>query len=77
MSLIDKPPITRRVSGRAGGVDELRGERLDPAVDRDVIDHDPTLGQQLLDIAGGQSVAQIPAHRDRDHLPRKPVPSRR
>ena len=39
---------------------------LHPPIDRHVIDLDAALGQQLLDIAVGQAVAQIPAHRDRD-----------
>jgi hypothetical protein len=38
-----------------------------------MIDLYPALGEQLLHIAPGQAVAQLPAHRDRDHLPRKPV----
>jgi hypothetical protein len=39
-----------------------------------VIDLDVALGQQLLHIAVGQAVTQVPAHRDRDHLTREPVP---
>jgi hypothetical protein len=42
-----------------------------------VIDLDAALGQQLLDIAIGQPVAQLPAHRDRDHRTRETVASRR
>jgi hypothetical protein len=37
-----------------------------------VIDGDAALGQQLLDVAVGQSLAQVPADRHRDHLPREP-----
>jgi hypothetical protein len=37
-------------------------------VDRDVIDHDPALGQQLLHVAIGQPIAQVPTHRHGDHL---------
>jgi hypothetical protein len=36
-----------------------------------VIDLDATFGQQLLDVAIGQPVAQVPAHCDRDHLTRE------
>jgi len=43
----------------------------------DVIDLDTPFGQQLLDIAVGQAVAQIPTDRDHDHLRRKPEPSER
>jgi hypothetical protein len=45
------------------------------SVDADVIDGDAALGQEFLDIAVGQSVAQLPADRDRDHLTRKPEAS--
>jgi hypothetical protein len=38
-----------------------------------MIDLYPALGEQLLHIAPGQAVAQLPAHRDRDHLPREAV----
>jgi hypothetical protein len=37
-----------------------------------VVDLDPALGQQLLDIAIRESVAQVSADRDRDHLRREP-----
>ena len=67
----------RSRAARAGGVDELRGEGLHPAVDRDVVDSNAALGQQLLDIAIRQAVAQLPAHRDRDHLPREAEAGRR
>ena len=43
-------------------------KRLHPPVDRHVVDLDAALGEQLLDVAVGQRVAQIPAHRDLDHL---------
>jgi hypothetical protein len=33
-----------------------------------VVDLDAALGQQLLDVAVGQAVAQVPADRGRDHL---------
>jgi hypothetical protein len=65
------------MAARASGVDELRGEGLDPTVDRHVIDFDAALGKQFLDVAVKQTVAQIPTHRDRNHLTRKPVPNRR
>ena len=59
------------MAGRAGGVDELRREGLHPPIDRDVVNLDATFGQQFLDIAVEQAVTQVPAHRDRDHLPGK------
>jgi hypothetical protein len=39
---------------------------------RDVIDLDPSLGQQFLDIAIREAVAQLPAHREDDDLRREP-----
>jgi hypothetical protein len=69
-------PAIRLIGGdgvRAGGVDELLGERLDPPVDAHGIDVDATLGQQLLDLAVGQPVTQLPTHRDCDDLAREAV----
>jgi hypothetical protein len=40
-----------------------------------VINLDTTLSQQLLDVAIREPITQIPAHRDRDHLGRKPETS--
>jgi hypothetical protein len=42
-----------------------------------MVDLDAAFGQQLLQIAVGQAVAQIPADRDRDHLRREPEPGER
>ena len=58
-----------------GGLDELGREPLDPPVDGDVIDGDAALGQQFLDVPVRQPVPQVPADRDRDHLPREPEAS--
>jgi hypothetical protein len=41
-----------------------------------MINLDATLGQQLLHIAVGQAVAQVPPHRDHDDIPRKSEPSK-
>jgi hypothetical protein len=48
VSLIEEAPITRRVTCRTRGIDELRGEALDPSGDGDVVDLDSAFGQQLL-----------------------------
>jgi hypothetical protein len=68
VGLIDKPSVAHRVPRRAGGVDELGREGLHPPVERSGVDLDAALGEQFLDVAVGQPVAQVPAHRDRDHL---------
>ena len=51
-----------RVPGEAGGVCQQRCEALHPSVDGDVIDLDPALGRQLLDIAIGETESQVPPH---------------
>jgi hypothetical protein len=76
VGLVDEPPVTRGVTSWPGGVDELGSEGLHPADDRDVVDLDAALSEQLLNVAVRQPVTQIPAHSDRDHLAREPVPGR-
>jgi hypothetical protein len=46
VGLVDEPAITGGMAARASGVDELRGEGLNPTVDRHVIDLDAALGKQ-------------------------------
>jgi hypothetical protein len=72
--LVDKPALTGRVAGGPCGVKERRGEPLHPPVDSHVINLDAAFGQKFLDVAVRQAIAQLPAHRDRDHLTREPVP---
>jgi hypothetical protein len=42
-----------------------------------VVDVDAALGEKLLDVAVGESVAQVPAHRHQDHVRREPKPGER
>jgi hypothetical protein len=72
VGLIDEPPVTRRVPGRAGRVGEQRGEPLDPPVHRDMIDLDTAFGEQFFHIAVREAVTQIPTHRHRDDLGKGP-----
>ncbi len=51
IGLIDEPTVTDRVSARSGRVGQERCEALHPPEHGDVIDLDPTLGEELLDIA--------------------------
>jgi hypothetical protein len=51
--------------------------RCTQPVHGDVVDRDPALDQELLDVAIGQAVAQIPANRHHDHFRREPEPSKR
>jgi hypothetical protein len=76
VGLVDEPPVPGNVAARPGRLDELRSEPLHPPVDGDVIDGDTPLGQQFLDVPVGKSIAQVPADRDRDHLPREPEASK-
>ena len=47
ISLINTPPITRRVPTGSGRLNQQRSEPLHPPVDRDMINLDAPLGQQL------------------------------
>jgi hypothetical protein len=47
---------------------------LDPPIDRDVVDLDPTLGQQLLDVPVGEAEPQVPTDGQGDDLRWEPVP---
>jgi len=62
------------MAGEPGGVGQQRGESLHPAVDRNVVDLDAAFGEEFLDVAVGQAVAQVPADRHDDHLGRKTEP---
>ena len=73
--LVGEPPVARGVAAQSRRLDEHGGKPLHPAVDGDVVDGDAPLGQQLLDVPVGQSVPQVPADRDRDHVRREPEPS--
>jgi hypothetical protein len=75
VGLVDKPPITRGMPAESGGVDQQRSEPLHPAIDRNVVDIDTALGQQFLDIAVGQAIPEVPAHRHHDHIRREAEPS--
>ena len=51
VGLVDEPTITDRVAAWPRRVGEERREPLHPAVDGGVIDLDPTLTEELLDVA--------------------------
>jgi len=72
--LIREPSIPGSVSAGSCRVDQQQGEPLHPSINRDVINGDTTFGQQLLDVAIGQPVPQIPPNRNHDHVRRKPEP---
>jgi hypothetical protein len=68
------PAITDEVLSSSCGLGELRRQALDPAVDRDVVDLDPALGQELLDVPVGQAEPQVPADRQSDDFGWETVP---
>jgi hypothetical protein len=51
VGLVDEPTVADCVATRPGGVAEKRSETLHPPVHGDMVDLDPPLGEQLLDIA--------------------------
>src|ERR671910_3806731 len=53
---------------RPSSVGQQGREPQHPAVDRDVVDLDPALGEQFLDIAIGQAEAQVPADGEDDDI---------
>jgi hypothetical protein len=59
------------MSAGSGGVGKQRREPLHPPVDGDMVDLDPALGEQFLDITVRQPVAQVPADRQHDHIGRE------
>ena len=62
------------VAARSGRVDQCGSEALHPPVQGDVIDLDAALGEEFLEIAVRQSVSEIPANGQHDHLGREPEP---
>ncbi len=70
--LIGKPASPDGVAAWSRRVDEQRREALHPAEKRDVIDVDAPLGKELLEVSVRQPEAQIPTHRQQDHLRREP-----
>src|SRR5215207_4256273 len=68
VGLVDLPAITDGMAARPSSVGQQRREPQHPAVDRDMVDLDPALGQQLLDIAIGQGEAQVSADGEDDDI---------
>jgi hypothetical protein len=67
MTFHQRPIDPVSVPAGACRINQQRGEPLHPPVDGNMINHDAPLGQQLLHIAVGEAVAQVPPHRDHDH----------
>jgi hypothetical protein len=57
IGLVHGPLISHTVSAWPGGVGQQWREPQYPPVDGDVVDLDPTLGEELLEVAVGQAEA--------------------
>jgi hypothetical protein len=68
VGFIYEPAVTDAVSAWSSRLDDQRGEALHPPVDRDVINLDAALGEQFFDISVRESVSEVPAHRQQDHV---------
>jgi hypothetical protein len=66
---------TNAVAARPSGIRQDWREPLDPAEQGHVIDLDPALSEEFLQIPVGQPVPQVPAHGDQDDLRREPEAS--
>src|SRR6266498_5761856 len=71
--LVDVPAITHHVPTCPSRLGELGGEPLDPPVDAHVVDLDPPLGEELLDVPVGQAEPHVPPDRQGDDLAREAV----
>jgi hypothetical protein len=76
VGFVDEPPLAWGMPAGSSCVDEQRGEPRHSPVHAHVIDGDAALSQQLLDVAVGERVAQIPAHRHQDHIRRERNPAK-
>jgi hypothetical protein len=77
MGLVDLPAVADGVVAGPGGLGQQWRKPHHPAIHRDVVDLDPAFGEQLLEVAVGQAEAQVPAHREHDHIGREAEPGER
>jgi hypothetical protein len=68
VGLVYEPPVADSVTTRPGRIDQQRREALDAPVDRDVINLDPTFGQEFFHVSIRQAITPVPADRLQDHL---------
>ena len=72
--LVHIPAVADRVPARSGGILEQWREGLCLPVDGDVVDLDPSLTEQLLDISIREPIPQISPYGEDDDLRREPEP---
>jgi len=68
VGLIHEPAVSCAVAALSRRLDDQWGEALHPPVDGDVVDVDATLGEEFFDIAVRESVAEVPADGQEDHV---------
>jgi hypothetical protein len=56
------------MSAGPGSLGEQAREAKHPPVDGDVVDLDTAFGEEFLDVAVGQTEAEVPADRQHDHI---------
>ena len=71
VGLVDEPAIAGQMPVGPRCIDQQWREPLHPPVEGDVVDLDATLGEKFFEVAVGQPVAEVPAHRQQDHLGRE------
>ena len=77
VGFVDVPAAADVIAARVGRVDQDRSEALHPTEQRDVINADTPFGEEFFEITIRQPVAQVPAHREHDHLRWEPEPCER
>src|SRR5437762_2990266 len=75
VGLVDEPTVADPVTARSGRLGQQRREALHPPKHADVIDLDPPLSHELLDIAIGEPEPHVPVHRQDNYVGwnRKPL----
>ena len=68
VGLVHLPAVSHAMPAGPGGVGKQRREPQHPPVDGHVVGLDPTLGQELLEVAVGQAEAEVPADREHNHI---------
>ena len=67
VGLVDEPARYDRVAAWSRRVDQQRREALHPPEQGDVINVDPALCEEFLEITVRQPEAELPPHRQHDH----------
>ena len=77
VGIIDKPAIADTVARWSSRLDDQRSEALHPPIDRNVINLDATLSQELFNVSVRQPVAEVPPDCQQDYVRWEPVAGKR